>query len=78
MNAEAWKTMWLSLSAFLSVGAAAWATAYAQARIGAAGAGAMAEKPELAGVLVLLIAIPDTIVVMGFVVGIMLALKAGG
>ena len=35
-------------------------------------------EAELAGVLVLLIAIPDTIVVMGFVVGIMLALKAGG
>lgn len=74
---EAWKTFALAGGAFLSVGTAAWATAYAQARIGAAGAGAMAEKPEVAGTIILLIAIPDTIVVMGFVVGIMLALAAG-
>lgn len=75
MNAEAWQTAFLSLGAALAVGSAAWATAYAQARIGSAGSGTMAEKPELAGTYVLLIAIPDTIVVMGFVVGIMLAMK---
>lgn len=75
--AEAWKIIGLSFGAALAVGMAAMATAYAQARIGAAGAGAMAEKPELAGTIILLIAIPDTIIVMGFVVGIMLALAAG-
>ena len=72
---EALTALAISLGAALAVGSAGWATAYAQARIGAAGAGAMAEKPEIAGTFVLLIAIPDTIVVMGFVVGIMLAIK---
>jgi V/A-type H+-transporting ATPase subunit K len=40
----------------------------AQGRIGSAGAGVIAEKPELAGMIILLLAIPETMVILGFAV----------
>lgn len=58
------------LAAALAVGLGGLGTALAQSRIGAAGAGAIAEKPELTGRMIILIAIPETIVVLGFVVGL--------
>jgi V/A-type H+-transporting ATPase subunit K len=59
------------------VGIAALATAIAQARIGSAGVGALAEKPELVGSIVLLIAIPETMVILGFAVAAMILLLGG-
>ncbi len=41
-------------------------------RIGAAGAGTLAEKPELTGTIVILVAIPETMVILGFVVATMI------
>ncbi len=67
----------MALGAGLAVGAAALATGYAQGRIGAAGIGAIAEKPELAGRVVLLVAIPETLVILGFAVAAMIILLLG-
>lgn len=61
-----------ALSAALAVGFSAWGTAIAQARIGAAGAGAIAEKPEVAGMIIALEALPELMVVLGFVVSAMI------
>jgi len=61
-----------ALSAALAVAFCAWGTAYAQARIGAAGAGAIAEKPETAGMIIALEALPELMVVLGFVVAAMI------
>lgn len=61
-----------ALSAALAVAFSAWGTAYAQARIGAAGAGAIAEKPETAGMIIALEALPELMVVLGFVVAAMI------
>jgi len=58
----------IALAAALAVGIPALATAWAQSRIGAAGAGSMAEKPELSGLVIILVAIPETMVLLGFVV----------
>lgn len=58
----------LALAAALAVGLTAFGTAYAQGHIGAAGAGAIAERPEVAGAIVILVAIPETMVILGFVV----------
>ncbi|MDI6785458.1 MAG: ATPase [bacterium] len=58
----------LALAAALSVGTTAIATGIAQSKIGAAGAGAIVEKPELSGTIIVLIAIPETMVILGFVV----------
>jgi len=51
------------------VALAAWATAYAQARIGTAGAGTMAERPELGGLIIAMEAIPELLVILGFAIG---------
>ena len=65
----------IALAAALAVGIPAIATAYAQAKIGNAGAGTVAEKPETAGTMIILEAIPETMVILGFVVAIMLILR---
>jgi V/A-type H+-transporting ATPase subunit K len=61
-----------AVSAMLAIALSAWATAYAQSKIGAAGAGAMAEKPEVAGTVFILVAIPETMVVLGFAIALMI------
>ncbi len=58
----------LAIGAGLAVGLAALGTGYAQGHIGAAGMGAVAEKPEMLGTTILLIAIPETMVILGFAV----------
>jgi V/A-type H+-transporting ATPase subunit K len=68
----------LAIGAALAVGLTAIGTGYAQARIGSAGAGALAEKPELTGRIVLLVAIPETMVILGFAVSAMILLLLGG
>jgi len=62
----------LALAAALAIGLSALATAWAQSRIGAAGAGTLAEKPELSATIIVLIAIPETMVILGFVVAAMI------
>lgn len=68
----------IALGAGLAVGLAALATGLAQARIGAAAMGLIAEKPELAGRAILLVAIPETLVILGFAVAAMIVLLLGG
>jgi V/A-type H+-transporting ATPase subunit K len=58
----------LALGAGLAIGLAGLGTGIAQSRIGAAGVGAVAEKPESLGVVIILLAIPETVVILGFVV----------
>lgn len=58
----------IALAAALAIGLSALATGWAQSRIGSAGAGAIAEKPELTGIMIILVAIPETMVLLGFVV----------
>ncbi len=68
----------IAIGAGLAVGLAAIGTGYAQGRIGAAGLGATAERPELLGPTILLIAIPETAVILGFVVATMIMLLLRG
>jgi V/A-type H+-transporting ATPase subunit K len=44
---------------------------YAQAKIGAAGAGTLAERPEVATMIIVLQALPEVIVLLGFVIAFM-------
>jgi len=64
----------LAFAAALSLGISAIATAWVQSRIGASGAGALAEKPELTATIVIMLAIPETIVILGFVIAAMILL----
>lgn len=67
--------LWISIGAAFAIVGSALATAWAQSRIGAAAAAALAEKPELRTTAVLLVAIPETMVILGFVVAVLIALQ---
>jgi V/A-type H+/Na+-transporting ATPase subunit K len=68
----------IAIGAGLAIGLAALATGLAQARIGSAAVGAIAEKPDLTGRAILLVAIPETLVILGFAVaGMILVLLRG-
>ncbi len=62
----------IAFAAAFAIGLTALATAWAQSKIGSAGAGSLAEKPELTGTIVILVAIPETMVILGFVVATMI------
>jgi V/A-type H+-transporting ATPase subunit K len=61
-------------AAALAVGLGALGTGWAQSRIGSAGAGTIAEKPETSGIMLVFLALPETMVILGFVVAAMLLL----
>ncbi len=65
----------LAFAAALSLGMSAIATAWVQSRIGASGAGALAEKPELTATILIMLAIPETMVILGFVIAAMILLE---
>jgi V/A-type H+-transporting ATPase subunit K len=67
-----------AIGAGLAVGIAAVGTAIAQARIGAAGLGTLAERPDMLGIVILLVAIPETMVVLGFATAAMIIVLLGG
>ncbi len=62
----------LGIAAALSVAFGAFATAWAQSRIGAAAAGAMAERPEIGGLMLVFLALPETMIILGFLVAFFL------
>ena len=66
------ETALLAIAAGIAVGLPALATAWAQSKIGAAGAASMAEKPELRGSIIVMVAIPETMVILGFVVAVLI------
>ena len=68
----------IAFAAALAVGLAAFGTAHAQARIGAAGAGAVAERPEVAGSIIVFLALPETMIILGFAVAALIIMTFGG
>ena len=65
----------ITLSAALAIGIPALATSWAQSRIGPAISATMAEKPELTTTAILMIAIPETMVILGFVVAALILFR---
>ena len=62
----------IGIGAGLAVAGAGIGTGLAQSGVGAGGTGAMAEKPELFTNVLILFAIPETIVILGFVIAFLL------
>ena len=58
----------VTIAAAIAFGLGAIGTGLAQAKIGAAGAGVIAEKPDLFGLALVFLALPETLVILGFVV----------
>jgi len=72
--AEAWQVpVAKALSAGLAMGLSALAAGYAQAKIGSAGAGTLAERPEVSIWIITLQALPEVIVLLGFVSAILIS-----
>ena len=67
-----------AIGAALALGLGALGTGIAQALIGGSAAGMLAERPEETGSAIILIAIPETILVLSFVIAIMILLGIGG
>ena len=68
-----WRTsVGKAMAAGLAMGLSALAAGYAQAKIGSAGAGTLAERPEVSIWIITLQALPEIIVLLGFVSAIMI------
>lgn len=67
----------VAIAAGLAIGVSALATAWAESAIGTAAVGAMAEKENLFGKGLILTVIPETIVIFGLVVAILIVGLAG-
>lgn len=61
-----------AIAAGAAMSISAMSAGYAQARIGAAGAGTLAERPEAGMNLIILQALPEIIVLLGFVIAFMI------
>ena len=62
------KAIGAGLGVGLAVGLAGLGTGIAQSRIGAAGAGTIAENPKLFISMLILVALPETVIILGFVI----------
>jgi len=62
----------IAIGAGLAIGLTAFATAYVQAKIGVAAVGAILEKPESFGSVLIFLVIPETIVIFGFTIAILI------
>jgi|TARA_B100001964_G_C14087867_1_gene533406 V/A-type H+-transporting ATPase subunit K len=67
----------VALSSALAIASSAFAAAWAEKAIGVAAIGAMAEKEELFGKGLILTVIPETIVIFGLVIAILILGLAG-
>lgn len=71
---EAWQVAaFKALAAGGAMGLSALSAGYAQAKIGSAGAGTLAERPEVSIWIITLQALPEVIVLLGFVSAILIA-----
>jgi V/A-type H+-transporting ATPase subunit K len=65
-------TVWIVFAAAAAISLPALATGWAQSRIGPAVSASLAEKPELSTTAILLVAIPETMAILGFVVAVLI------
>jgi V/A-type H+-transporting ATPase subunit K len=65
------------LGAAVAIVGGAIGTGMSQASIGSAGVGLVAERPEQSGMVLVYMVIPETILILGFVVAILILVGAG-
>lgn len=66
-----------AMSAAIAIVGSAIATGITQSAIGSAGMGLLAEKPEEMGRVLLFLVLPETLIIFGFVIAILILLGAG-
>jgi V/A-type H+-transporting ATPase subunit K len=67
----------LAIAAGIAIFGGALGTGWAQSAIGSSAMGVIAERPEEATKLIIWLAIPETIVIFGFVIALLLTLNIG-
>ena len=65
----------IAMAAGVVIGLAALATAWAEKEIGSAAVGAMAENDKIYGKALILMVIPETIIIFGFLIALLLWTK---
>lgn len=68
----------IALGAGLAIGIGAIGVGLAQAAIGSAGAGTLAERPEAFGQILIYLVIPETLIIFAFVIAFFLNGQIGG
>ncbi|MBU0685921.1 MAG: ATPase [Thermoplasmatota archaeon] len=63
------------IGAGIAIGVAGLGTGWAQAQVGAAAVGATAEDPKMFGKGIVMMVLPETIVILGFVVAFLMMNK---
>jgi V/A-type H+/Na+-transporting ATPase subunit K len=65
----------IAIAAGMAIGMAALATAWAEKEIGSAAIGAMAENDKIFGKALIMVVIPETIIIFGFLIAFLLTGK---
>jgi V/A-type H+-transporting ATPase subunit K len=68
---------WAMMAAAISAGLATLAAGYAVAAVGSAAVGALAEKPELLGRVLILVGLAEGIAIYGLIVAVLILNRAG-
>ncbi len=68
----------IALAAGITMAVSAIGTAWAQATIGSAAMGLVAERPEKQTIAIVYLALPETIAILGLVISFLLISKIGG
>jgi len=68
---------WGMMAAAIATGASAMGAAYAVAHVGSAAVGALAEKPELLGRVLILVGLAEGIAIYGLIVAILILNRLG-
>ncbi|MEM0094785.1 MAG: hypothetical protein QXF41_00650 [Candidatus Micrarchaeaceae archaeon] len=66
-----------AIGAGIAIAGGAIGTGMAQSGIGSAGLGLIAEKPDQMGIVLLFLVLPETLLIFGFVIAILVMLYAG-
>ena len=70
-------TQWAVIAAAIAAGLSTLAAGYAVAMVGSAAVGAVAEKPELLGRVLLLVGLAEGIAIYGLIVAVLILNRAG-
>lgn len=66
-----------AIGAGIAIAGGAIGTGMAQSGIGSAGLGLIAEKPDQMGIVLLFLVLPETLLIFGFVISILIMLYSG-
>ena len=76
-NSDSEIVRWGFMAAAIAVGLSALAAGYAVAQVGSAAVGALAEKPELLGRILILVGLAEGIAIYGLIVAILIFNRVG-